>query len=504
MFISRIFLLLLVPSSSLRANEFKQLLNNDVLHDLNMRLQGLIHEQKLAAWNYETNLTDFNLQKKLKMDSKLASFQKEAMFNISRYQLNSITDINIHRECQLYLQLEEGILSPKKYRRLKQIVSEMITIYSTAKICDYNNPRKCDLLLQPDIEDIFSESPSEPELAYTWIERSNAVGPKCRNLFQEYVKFTNEAARMNGFADASEYHLREYTDSCIKEKLKHYNRRIRPLYEQLHAYVRFKLRKNYGNCISETGLLPAHLLGGVSAQKWGGVGIATLPYPETFEDLSENLKRQNYTLTDIARLAEDFQKSLNLTKMPDAFWKKSILTKSSDRPMTCHPSAWDFSDGRDFRLKACLKADREGFEALHHWMGHIQYFLQYQSLDIKMRSAASDALFDAVGGALSIAALSLKHLKRLGLFRGEIDQKADINNLYLLALSKIPEFRSTYVALSWKWKVLSGKITPENYNSRWWKLVEKYQGLKPPVPRSEKHFDPGNIYEIICGDSILK
>ncbi|VEN60704.1 unnamed protein product [Callosobruchus maculatus] len=349
MLISRIFLLLLVPSCCLRASKSGQLLNYDVLYELNMKLQGLVHQQKLAAWDYETNLTDFNLERKLNMDLKLASFQKEAHFNITRYQLNSIIDINIQRESQLYLQLEEEILSPKKYRRLKQIISEMITIYSTAKICDYNNPSKCDLVLQPDIEDIFSESSSEAELAYTWIQRRNAVGPKCRNLFQEYVQLTNEAARMNGFADASEYYLREYTDECIKEKLKHYNRRLRPLYEQLHAYVRSKLRKTYGNCISETGPIPAHLLGDISAQKWGGIGPITLPYPEAFEDLSENLKQQEYRITDIARLAEDFHRSLNLSKMPHSFWKKSIFTKSSDRTMTCHPSAWDFCDGQDFR-----------------------------------------------------------------------------------------------------------------------------------------------------------
>ncbi|VEN57414.1 unnamed protein product [Callosobruchus maculatus] len=97
---------------------------------------------------------------------------------------------------------------------------------------------------------------------------------------------------MNGFADASEYYLLEYTDECIKEKLKHYNRRLRPLYEQLHAYIRSKLRKKYGNCISETAPIPAHLLGDISAQKWGGIGPITLPYPEAFEDLSENLKKQ--------------------------------------------------------------------------------------------------------------------------------------------------------------------------------------------------------------------
>lgn len=36
---------------------------------------------------------------------------------------------------------------------------------------------------------------------------------------------------------------------------------IKPLYEQLHAYVRAKLMDAYPSLISPTGCLPAHLLG---------------------------------------------------------------------------------------------------------------------------------------------------------------------------------------------------------------------------------------------------
>ncbi|CAH1991055.1 unnamed protein product [Acanthoscelides obtectus] len=470
----------------------KLLLTGDVLTSLNVQLQELMHLQKLATWDYETNLTDFNLAKKLEMDVNLASFQKQASYNLSKYKWKSERDGVLQRERLFYLRLEEEILPPKKYKRLKEIMSKMIHIYSTAKICDYSYPTKCDLALLP-----------EDELRYTWIERRKAVGPKVRDLFQEYVQLVNEAAQKNGYDDASEYYLREHTDPDIKKKLKHYNRRLRSLYEQLHAYVRFKLRKKYGNSTSEIGSIPAHLLGDLTAQKWSGIAQVTLPYPEPYENF-DNLKQQNYTVTDIARLAEDFYKSLNLSKMPNSFWRKSVFQKLTDTNMTCNPSAWDFYDGQNFRLKTCLKTDREGYETLHHWMGHIQYFLQYQGLDIKLRNAATDALFDSVGGAFSLAAFSLKHLKRVGLYRGEISTKADINNLYTLAMSKIVSVPATYAILKWKDKILSGEVKSEDYNSEWWKLVLKYQGVQPPVPRFEDDFDPGNIFEIISGESIWK
>src|SRR4030095_9920789 len=39
-------------------------------------------------------------------------------------------------------------------------------------------------------------------------------------------------------------------------------------------------------------------------------------------------------------------------------------------------------------------------------------------------------------------------------------------------------------------------ITPANYNKAWWDLRLKYQGVVPPVERSEADFDPGAKYHI--------
>ena len=43
----------------------------------------------------------------------------------------------------------------------------------------------------------------------------------------------------------------------------------------------------------------------------------------------------------------------------------------------------------------------------------------------------------------------------------------------------------------WRWKVFSGEVAPANYNKTWWDLKLKYQGVAPPVARSEADFDPG-------------
>ena len=48
----------------------------------------------------------------------------------------------------------------------------------------------------------------------------------------------------------------------------------------------------------------------------------------------------------------------------------------------------------------------------------------------------------------------------------------------------------------WRWKVFTGEITPEQYNKMWWQLQARYQGVAPPVERSEADFDPGAKYHI--------
>lgn len=74
--------------------------------------------------------------------------------------------------------------------------------------------------------------------------------------------------------------------------------------------------------------------------------------------------------------------------------------------------------------------------------------------------------------------------------------ESDINALMKMALRKIAFLPFGYMIDQWRWKVFSGVITDANYNAEWWKLRTKYQGIKPPVERSEKDFDPGCKYHI--------
>jgi len=65
-----------------------------------------------------------------------------------------------------------------------------------------------------------------------------------------------------------------------------------------------------------------------------------------------------------------------------------------------------------------------------------------------------------------------------------------------MALDKIAFVPFSYLVDQWRWRVFDGSITKENYNQEWWNLRLKYQGLCPPVPRSQGDFDPGAKFHV--------
>ena len=71
-----------------------------------------------------------------------------------------------------------------------------------------------------------------------------------------------------------------------------------------------------------------------------------------------------------------------------------------------------------------------------------------------------------------------------------------INFLLKSALSKIAFLPFGYLMDKWRWKVWDGSTKMGDYNKKWWELRTQFQGIVPPVNRSEADFDPGAKYHI--------
>lgn len=99
--------------------------------------------------------------------------------------------------------------------------------------------------------------------------------------------------------------------------------------------------------------------------------------------------------------------------MPDLFWERSILEKPKDRELICHASAWDFYDGKDFRIKQCTRINMEDLLTAHHEMGHVEYFLQYKNQPNIFKEGANPGFHEAVGDVISLSASTPSHLKTI-------------------------------------------------------------------------------------------
>jgi peptidyl-dipeptidase A len=318
-------------------------------------------------------------------------------------------------------------------------------------------------------------------------------------MFQRIVELANEGSREVGFADTGAVWRSSYDmqpDAFAKETERLWQQ-VRPLYEQLHCYVRGQLAKTYGGKIPPKGPIPAHVLGNMWAQDWTNVYPLVEPYKgQGSLDVTAELKKQGYDAQKLVKLGESFFTSMGLDPLPQTFWQRSLFLKPKDREVVCHASAWDVQYDNDLRIKMCIKIDEDNLITIHHELGHDYYFHYYYKLPTLYQQGANDGFHEAIGDALTLS-ITPAYLKKLGLIQSvPSDQKGLINFQMKAALEKIAFLPFGLLVDEWRWSVFNGQTKPDEYNKAWWALREKLQGVSAPVPRGETDFDPGAKFHV--------
>lgn len=132
-----------------------------------------------------------------------------------------------------------------------------------------------------------------------------------------YLKSTSNKFIFVDFTSGAEAWLDHYEDPTFEKQLGDVVEQLRPLYEQLHAYVRGKLQKKYGDVVSPTGSIPMHLLGNMWGQNWNHIAEFTTPFPnKPLFDVTAEMVKQGYTPLKMFQMGDQFFQSLNMTKLP--------------------------------------------------------------------------------------------------------------------------------------------------------------------------------------------
>jgi peptidyl-dipeptidase A len=391
----------------------------------------------------------------------------------------------------------------KERAELAEIEVWMSGAYGKGKYCperlarDPKAKKKC--LVLGDLEDIMEKSRKYDELLDAW-RGWHAIGKPIKAKFARYVELGDKGSREIGFKDLGELWRAGYdmTPAAFEADTDRLWAEVEPLYQELHCYVRGRLRKAYGkDRIGDRAPIPAHLLGNMWAQEWENVYDLVEPYKgEAPLDVTRKIKEKKLDEKAMVKIGESFFVSLGLDPLPDTFWERSLLKKPADREVVCHASAWDVIYDDDLRIKMCIEPKEQDLITIHHELGHDYYYHAYHKLPILFQQGANDGFHEGIGDTLALS-VTPAYLKQIGLLdKVSDDEKADLNFLLKQALVKVAFLPFGKMIDQWRWDVFSGKTPPSEYNKAWWALRRRYQGVAPPVERTEDDFDPGAKYHV--------
>jgi peptidyl-dipeptidase A len=353
-----------------------------------------------------------------------------------------------------------------------------------------------------DVEAMMGTNRNPAELAEMWKTWHENVGRPMRTDYTRMVEIANQGAKELGYDDTgamwrSQYDMSPQEFSAMYERLWS---EVKPLYDELHCYTRTKLNQKYGNGVQPaSGPIRADLLGNMWAQEWGNIydivapkGAGNVGY-----DITDLLKAKKKTPTDMVKIGEGFYSSLGFAPLPASFWIRSQIVRPEGREVICHASAWDVDSKDDLRIKMCTKVNGDDFVTIHHELGHNYYQRAYNQQPYLYLNGANDGFHEAIGDSIALS-ITPEYLAQIGLLDRSKIPSADKDTGLLLrqAMDKVAFLPFGLMVDKWRWGVFDGSITPANYEQGWVDLKRQYQGVTPPVPRSEQDFDPGAKFHI--------
>jgi peptidyl-dipeptidase A len=461
------------------------------------RLLDLNVKQSRAAWVQENFIT-FDTE-------ALAADAGEAVNTLSvdlakqTARFDGVTLPAVMARKMKLLRLSAGFPAPNAPAEQKELAGILASLdgdYGRGKWCPDGDTGKC--LDVTAIEKLMAESRDPGELKRAWIGW-HAVGAPMRQRYARMVELGDKGSRELGFTDAGALWRSNYDmpPDAFANELDRLWEQLRPLYLSLHAYVRGQLAKKYGkDVVPPNGPIPAHLLGNIWAQEWNNVyPLMDSPKSAQSYDLTKILQERKTDAHGMVKYGENFFVSLGFAPLPKTFWERSLFTKPADRDVVCHASAWDLDYKDDLRVKMCIQIREEDFRTIHHELGHNFYQRAYNTRPFLFQNSANDGFHEAVGDTIALS-VTPEYLKKIGLIETVPPASGDIDYLLEQALEKVAFLPFGLTIDKWRWEVFSGQVRPEEYNKAWWDLRLEYQGVAPPVTRSEADFDPGAKYHV--------
>ena len=446
-----------------------------------------------AAWVNATYITDDTDWLAAKAGAEGTELQVKLAKGAARFNATPGLSYDTRRQLDI---LKQGIVlpapdTPGAADELAAITTRLQSAYGKGK-----GTFKGQVTGGNDLEGLMRTT-RDPELTKEMWVSWHKVGAPMRSDYTRMVEIANAGAKELGYADTGAmwragYDMDPKAFEAMIDKLL---AQLQPLFVDLHCYTRAQLNQRYGDTVQKnSGPIRADLLGNMWAQDWSAIYDVVAPpgAGDIGYDTGDLLKAKGYDAVKMVKAGEGFYSSLGFAPLPATFWDRSMITRPRDREVLCHASAWDIDSKDDLRIKMCTKVDASDFVTIHHELGHNYYQRAYNKLPFLYLGSANDGFHEAIGDFIALN-VTPDYLVKIGLLDPAKvpDASKDIGLLLRQALEKVPGMPWTAVVDKWRWGVFSGATPPSAYNKSWTDLRQQYQGIIPPVPRSEADFDPG-------------
>ena len=336
-----------------------------------------------------------------------------------------------------------------------------------------------------EIDRILRTSSDLRERQKVW-EASKEVGKGLKEGLESVRDLRNRTVQALDYDSYFSYQVSEY-DMTVGEMMAlmdKFNRELRPLYRELHTWVRHRLADNYGTPVPDN--IPAHGL----PNRWGQDWNALI----SVKGLDLNAALKNKSPAWIIREAEKFYVSLGFEALPERFWTQSSLyplPKDAAHKKHNHASAWHMDLEDDIRCLMSVENNADWYETVHHELGHIYYYRSYTRPEVPplLRKGANLAFHEAIGSLMGLAATQRAFLagREMVAKNARVDQIQALLKEALGSVVFIPFSAGTMTRF--EHDLYDENLPADEFNRRWWELARKYQGIKPPSARGEEFCD---------------
>ena len=443
-----------------------------------------------ANWKASTDVTAMHVGERIGADRAFGAF---AGSNYVIEETKALLEQSAQLDDLTRRQLDKILLAASQYpgtipdvvnRRIEQEAKQS-AVLDSFEFCAERVGEKC---LKPitanEIDNTLRSSRDLRERKHIW-EVSKQVGPALKPGLIELRSLRNQVAQEMGYDSFFALQVADYgtTVAEMMELMEKFQQELKPLYEQVHCWAKYKLAERYGQPPPQR--IPAHWIGNRWAQAWPGLTEAADLDPLFAGKQPEWIVEQG----------ERFYTSLGMPALPKSFWGKSDLYQlppGDKRNKNTHASAWHLDLEQDVRSLMSVEPNYRWFQTSHHELGHIYYYLAYTNpnVPLTLREGANRAFHEAVGDLIGIAARQPAYLRQIGL----LPQDREIDQIQWLLDEALNE-AAVFIPFSagtmsfFEHDLYEENLSPDEFNQRWWEYVGRFQGVEPPEPRGEEFCD---------------